>query len=237
MLVKLSKAAAALALLVAFAGCDDDPTLLGNLQVSYRVGSGSQTCEEAGISFVRIQVMVNDTTIAQDSTVSCDPTNQTVIFADLDVGTYLIRVQGLDGDNVVIFTGESPGAVTVEADQTNGPEMIILEQVRPSIQLWFGFAEVGGCDRFEVVDIVVMIYENGASVIFNEEYVCADRIQDGLLIEDLSENSTYDVRIRGTNSLGEYLFEYNEDGIEVHAGIPAEVSAELESCSGICSDP
>jgi hypothetical protein len=237
MIAKLTRGAAAIALVALAAGCEEDPVLVGDLQVAYRIGSGTQTCEDAGIAFVRIDVMVNASTLAQDMTVNCDPTNQSVVFNDLSVGNYIIRIQGLDRDNNVIYTGESTDPVPVAADVTNGPVTIRLEQVRPSIMIWFGFAEVGGCDRFEVEDITVLLYENGSVVVFDEEFACVDRIQDGLLIEDLSESSTYDVRIRGTNANGEYLYEYNQDAVAVRAGVPTEISAELESCNGICSAP
>ena len=58
-----------------------------------------------------------------------------------------------------------------------------------------------------------------------------------LLIEGLGETSTYDLRIRGTNENSEYTHEYNENDVEVSPGSPTEISAQLEQCTGLCTEP
>lgn len=229
---------ALLAFLGAMAGCDEDPVVMyGDLHVTYRVGSGSQTCEEAGIAFVSIDVLQDEVTSVAEETISCDPDSQSFIFDDIVAGSYTVRVEGLNDESDLVYQGESNGTVDVVADQTNGPVDVVLDQLRPSVQLWVGFADVGGCERFEIVDVAVKLYENGASVVFDEVYPCADRIEEALLIEDLSETSTYDLRVRGTNDMGEHTYEYDQDGIDVSPGPPTEVSAELTSCDGVCSAP
>lgn len=218
-------------------GCgEEEVTNYGDLHVEFRVGSGSQTCEDAGIAFIRVDVYSGETPIA-DETIVCDPAGQWVIFTDIVVGSYTVAVSGLNDQNEMIYRGESNQAIDVLADQTNGPVTVVLDQLRPSILVWFGFSDVGGCDRFEVEEIVVVLYENGASQVYNESFLCSDRVEDALLIEDLSETSTYDVRIRGTNSNSEYTYEYNVDGVTVSPGPATEISAELNSCSGVCDAP
>jgi hypothetical protein len=66
---------------------------------------------------------------------------------------------------------------------------------------------------------------------------CATQITDSLLIDDLSDSSIYDLRVRGTNDNGEYTYEYNADGIVATPGAPTVVSAELTPCTGLCSAP
>lgn len=224
-------------LLGVMSGCAEEEVVqYGDLHAEFRVGSGSQTCEDAGIAFVRVDVYSGETSIA-DETIVCDPESQSVIFSDIVVGSYALIVSGLNDNNEMIYRGESSQVVDVLADQTNGPVTIVLDQLRPSIQVWFGFSDVGGCDRFEVEEIVVVLYENGASQVYNESFTCSERLEDSLLIEDLSETSTYDVRIRGTNSNSEYTYEYNVDAVAVSPGPPSEISAELTSCSGVCEAP
>lgn len=218
-------------------GCaEEEPTLYGDLHVEFRVGSGSQTCEDACIAFIRIDVLFGETPIA-DETVVCDPEAQSVIFADIEVSSYAVVVSGLNDSNEMIYRGETSQAVDVLADQTNGPHTVILDQLRPSILVWFGFSDVGGCERFEVQDIVVVLYENGASQVYNETFLCSDRMEASLLIEDLSDTSTYDVRVRGTNDHSEYTYEFNQDGVTVSPGPATEISAELTSCGGVCDAP
>ena len=169
---------------------------------------------------------------------ACNPDDQAVLLTDIEAGRYTVRVNGLDRDGVTIYTGESASQVEVVANQTNGPVSIVLDQVEPSLQLWFGFAEPGGCDRFEVVDVQVVVYRNGTSRFYDETFTCvALTTGSGLLIDELSDTSTYDVRVRGTNSNDEYTYEYNEDGIEVSAGGATEVSVTLTACAGLCTDP
>lgn len=219
--------------------CDDDTSpQLGDVQVTYRVGSGSSTCEDVGISFVRVYLMVSETESAADETFACDPAGQTVTMNDIEAGTYTVRVEGLDGTNAIIYTGESAeDALEVEADQTNGPVSVVLNQLRPAMLIWTDFADPGGCARAEVVDIVIRVYENGSSLVYDETFECPVRLDDGLLIEGLSETSTYDLRIRGTNENSEYTHEYNEDGVEVSPGAPTEIEARLSACSGLCTEP
>jgi len=226
------------AALIAMTSCGEEPAAgTGDLQVVYRVGSGSQTCEDAGIAFVEVEVLDSSDTVVADTTVVCSPDDQSVILEDIVEGSYNVVVSGLNDQNAIIYSGETSAPVTVAPDQTNGPETVVLDQLKPSIMVWIGFADVGGCERFGVDEIVVVLYENGSSSEFDETYACSDRIEEGLLIEDLSATSTYDLRVRGTNENGEYTYEFDEDGIAVAAGPPTEVSAELSSCSGVCSAP
>lgn len=211
----------------------------GDLHVTYRIGSGSATCDAVGIRQARVYVLTSPTapTAVRDATVSCDPTNQSFLLEDLEVGRYYLRVEGRDADDHVIYVGTTSTPTEVLADRTNGPVLVIIEQVRPSIQLWVGFSDVGGCDRHGVVDIQVVLYENGATRIHDETYPCAERLDDSLLIEDLSETATYDIRVRAINDHREYTYAYDQDGITVRPGDPQVVEAELAICSGVCSPP
>jgi len=226
-------------LLFALVACDDDgpAAQFGDLHVEYQVGSGRDTCDAVGIEFVRIYVMVSEDEELLDEMFACEPTNQSVTLPDVPVGTYSIRVDGLNGDNEVIYRGFSSGEVEIEANMTNGPISVSLDQLRPSILLWVGFAEPGGCSRAEVTEVVVRLWENGSSLVFDETYGCEERLTDALVIEDLSDSSTYDLRVRGVNENDEYTYEYNEDSIAVAPGPPSEISAELVMCAGLCSAP
>lgn len=219
--------------------CDDETPApqLGDLIVAFRVGSGSQTCEDVGITDVRVYVNISATEELIDETVACDPANQTVTFNDVQAGTYTIRVEGLDDNNNPIYAGELAAPFTVVANQTNETGVVVLNQLRPAMEIFFGFEDVGGCDRFGVVDLVVVIYENGSSIIHDESYPCATQITSSLLIENLSATSQYDLRVRGTNDNGEYTYEYNRDAIAVAPGLPTEVSAVLSPCTGLCDAP
>ena len=209
------------------AGCDDGTPAVqtGDLQVTYRVGSGSSSCADVGIAFVRVHIGISGTEDLLYDTFACDPAEQSVSFAGVEAGTYTIRVEGLDAATDVIYRGEGASPVTVVADRTNGPVNVVLDQLRPSMEIFFGFGDVGGCDRFGVVDILVRLYENGSSVVHDASYDCATQLVRSLLIENLSDTSTYDLRVRGTNEFGEGTYEYDRDAILVTAGAPTEVSA------------
>ena len=232
-------AAVTAALVAVASGCNTEtPTAqTGDLQVTLRVGSGSSTCADVGIAFFRVYIDISETETLIDQIFACEPDNQSITFIDVDVGTYTVRVEGLDGDNGVIYGGQTSEPIVVGADRTNGPVNVILDQLRPSMEIFFGFSDVGGCDRFEVIDFVVLVYENGASSIYDQSLDCATQITDSLIIDDLSDSSIYDLRIRGTNDNGEYTYEYNADGIVTEPGAPTVVSAELTPCTGLCSPP
>lgn len=220
-------------------GCDDDEVQLGDLLVEYRVGSGSTDCEEEDISFLRVYLMTSETTVYEEETFTCNADSETVLIEDVEVGSYTIRIEGLDSDNNIIFTGELAREVEVEANQTNEAGPVILSQIPPSILLWFDFEEAGTCSRFEVEEIVVVLYRDRTSPVYDETFACSDALAfpDGLLIEDLSDASEYDLRVRGTNDNGEYTFFYDEDGITVAAGVPEEIAAELSACEDLCTAP
>ena len=221
------------------AGCDDGTSVTptGGLEVTYRVGSGTSSCADVGIAFVRVHIGMTETTDLLHETFPCDPAAQLVAFVGVDVGTYTIRVEGLDAGTNVIYRGEGALPVSVVADRTNGPVNVVLDQLRPSMEIFFGFGDVGGCGRFGVVDILVRVYENGSSIVHDASHDCATQINESLVIENLSGTSTYDLRVRGTNEFGEGTYQYNRDAIIVAPGAPAEISAELAPCTGVCPAP
>ncbi len=220
-------------------GCSDKKSEVstGDLQVTYRVGSGSSSCEDVGIDFIQVHIAISETVDLVNEIFVCAPDAQSITFTDVEVGTYTIRIEGLDGGNSAIYSGQGTTPVTVLADQTNGPVNVVLDQIRPSMEIFFGFNDVGGCDRFEVIDILVRVYENSSSLIHDQSYDCMTQFTDSLLIGDLSETSTFDLRVRGLNDFGEGTYEYNQDGITVSPGASTQVSAEMTPCTGICSAP
>lgn len=226
-----------LILVFALASCSEESIATGDLQVRYRIGSGSSNCDDVDIHSVRVYLLTSGGAEVADETFACDPAGQTVLLEGIEAGSYAVRVEGLDRGSDVVYTGELDDMVDVAGNQTNGPVTVVLTQLRPALLLWLDFAEAGNCSRFEVEDIVIVLYENGASPIYDETFGCADRLADSLLIEGLSDSAYYDLRIRGTNSNGEYTYEYDEDGITVSAGAPTERAVELESCDGLCTDP
>ncbi len=229
--------ALSLLILAPLTGCSEDETQYGDLLVEYRVGSGSTDCEAEGIEFLRVYIMASETTVFLEETFTCDADSETVLFEDVEVGTYTIRVEGLDGDNNIIFTGDLTREVEVEANQTNEAGPVVLSQIRPSILLWFDFDEAGNCARFEVEEVEVVLYRDATDPIFREVFECSERLADSLLIEDLSDDSTYDLRVRGTNDNSEYTYAYDEDDIEVSMGAPEEITAELSACDDLCTAP
>ena len=52
----------------------------------------------------------------------------------------LLSVEGLDGDNSIIYRGRATELVTIEANTTNGPVNVILDQLRPSMRSSSGSA-------------------------------------------------------------------------------------------------
>lgn len=219
-------------------GCDDDtpPPETGDLQVTYRIGSGSTTCEDEGIISLDIYIM-SGTTIVTHQIFPCDPDDQSVMFEDLTPGTYTISANGLNADQVIIYTGEVTSPVTVAASTTNGPVNVVLNQIPPALQIFVDFEDAGNCDFFEVTQIRVVVYETGGSIEHDVTDDCTLITDGSVLVEDLNESSTYDIRVRGANENGEYLYEYNEDEVAVQAGQPTVVGADLVACSGICTDP
>ncbi len=227
------------AIIAVAAGCSEKSSEVekGDLHVTYRVGSGSSNCEDVGIAFVRIHIAISETEELLRETFPCSPAAQSVTFTDVEAGSYTISIKGLDSGNNAIYSGQGLLPVTVLADQTNGPVDVVLDQIRPAMEIFFGFNDVGGCDRFEVIDIMVRVYENGSSLIHDQTYDCLTQINDSLLIPDLSDTSTFDLRIRGMNDFGEGTYEYNQDGIVVAPGASTPISAEMTPCTGLCSAP
>ncbi|MBN1773746.1 MAG: hypothetical protein JXB32_20965 [Deltaproteobacteria bacterium] len=227
-------------LMLPLAACEEESgPETGDLHVTYRIGSGSTTCDAVGIRQARVYVLTSPTapTAVRDATVNCDAADQSFLLHDLEVGRYYLRVEGRDADDHVIYVGTTTTTTEVLANRTNGPVMVIIEQIRPSIQLWVGFSDVGGCDRHGIASIQVVLYENGSTRTHDETYPCIERLDDSLLIEDLSETATYDIRVRAINDHTEPTYAYDRDGITVRPGDPEVVEAVLAACSGICSPP
>lgn len=218
--------------------CEAEQAQVGDAQVVYRVGSGSTTCAEVGIRSVRVSLLSSATQVEVERISPCTPDDQTVLVAGVAAGQYFVRVEGLDAGAQPLYTGTTADRMEVKGGRTNGPFTVVLDQIRPSMQVYFGFSEVGGCERFAVVGIQVVVYENGESETYNEQFGCVELTTgSGLLIDALSNSSTYDVRVRGLNDNDEYTYEYDVDDVQVRPGAPTEINAVLESCSGLCSEP
>lgn len=166
----LAAAAAALAL----SACEPDDDPIGDVQVVYRVGSGTSTCEDLGIEDVRIGLMTSATSSTVDQSLPCAPGDQTVLLSDVPAGDHTLRVEGLDDAAQPTHSGEAGSDVEAGADQTSGPFTVVLDQIRPSMVVWCGVSEVGGCDRFEVVDVRVALHEKGASQVYDQTCDCVE---------------------------------------------------------------
>lgn len=240
MIKKAFVAVLTVALVPLATSCDDEEAQTGDLQLEYRIGSGSTTCEDEGIVNIHFYVMSGTTTVTDDI-FPCDPDDQAVLFEDVAAGSYTIKADGLNSESVIIYTGEIATAITVEANATNDGGTVILNQIPPALQVFVDFDEAGNCASFEVTDIMVVVYEHGGSEQYRTadgEGDCVTVTNDSVLVPDLNESSTYDLRVRGANDNGEYTYEYNEDDIAVAPGEPSVIEANLVACSPApCEDP
>ncbi len=231
-----------LTLVLPFAACDDDPLPTGNLVVEYRIGSGSKTCDDVGIDQVRVYVVNSLDDLSSPEArgfTNCDPEDQTVEIEGIDQGDYFIRVEGLDEDGNLIYEGQTNDRERIQGNEDNTVSIRLIE-ILPSLEIWFDFPEAGPCSRFEVETIVVVVYEDGSTPIFDnsgDPPACEDQINESLEIPDLDTSATYDIRIRGVNADGDYVYEYNVDDIELGPGEEREISAVFEACDPECEAP
>ncbi len=226
---------AALFMALPSVGCGDGSILKGDLLVDYRVGSGSSTCADVKIQSIRVHVMKDDTEIAA-GTFDCAPANQTVTLRYIDEGTYDVKVDGLAGNGDVTYSGRTDNFEVV-GDQVSGPVMVVLDQILPSLLLWFDFDDIGGCTKFGVTQIRLVLYKDGASSIRDTTTECAVQMNESVLINGLSDTATYDLRVRGLNAAGDLTYEYNRNDIVLNAGPPTELTVVLSACNGLCTAP
>lgn len=217
-------------------GCNGGAGATGTLIVRYRIGSGSKNCEEVKIESFRLY-LYSGNAISLEHPFDCVPNNQEIILRDIPEGEYSIRIEGINKDGDITYEG-SLERIEVIGNIDNGPYTVILEQVDPSIQIWVDFEGTGGCGRFGVKNIKVVLYYEGVNRVYDQTFNCEEVFNTGILIEDRIIAGKYDLRIRGVDSSGKYTYYYDKDDIKVEAGSRKIIEAILKSCptSG-CEEP
>lgn len=233
-----------IALLLPLAACDDEATPVGDLEVSYRIG-GVDTCDEVGLDNIIVSLLTTETATesAAEAPGRCD-LDSPITVRDVNARSYWVRVDGYNEDGILTYSGMSDGSVTVEGGQATTTS-IRMAPLPPILTIYFDFVDPGGCSVHEVQDIIVVMYDQDGNEVLSvtdNTYICDDRMDEPLIVGDddderLSQSITYSLYVRGTDSAGDYAFEYNEEDIEVTPGAATEIIASLASCDGICSEP
>ena len=215
--------------------CSEGPRI-GTLIIKYRIGSGTKTCDEVGIESFNLYLYSGDVMV-MDHKFDCNPDDTEVKLGDIEEGVYSVRIEGINRDGDVVYEG-SADEVEVTGNIENGPYTVILEQVNPSIQIWPDFSDPGGCGRFGVENIRTVLYYEGVNKVYDETLSCDEALNNGILIEEGILEGNYDLRIRGIDVRGDYIYYYDENEIKVEAGKRKIIEAILIECpqSG-CEEP
>ena len=213
-------------LVVIMTGCFSDPS--GTVLVNYRLGDTSDTCEQYGVFDVRVRLEAPERSPIEETSRCVDGGNQ-ITVREVPEDVYTVTVEGLDTAERAIFEGVETG-INVAEDGVAETDLIRLRSVPASLLVQWRFSNGFMCPQNSVEELEIGLYLRG-------NYVAYDNIpcMDGeYLIDDL-ESTTYDLRVRAIDvTTGDYSFFFDEDEIQMTAGIETQRLADLGVCDSAC---
>jgi hypothetical protein len=197
--------------------------------VRWRIGAGS-TCEDAGLSTVRISLEESGGETLGPFDASCDVgLSQPFVIKDVDTGDYFVDLSGLDEDDLVRYSGRSDDRVSVQEGKLSSPSTIILSPVQATIQIQWRFTDGLNCASHGVTSVHAEAFLNDR----REAEGDADcELEPNIVLSDLGEG-TYDVVVTAVSDTGDPVYGFTEHDLELAAGQLAPLIADLESCDDI----
>lgn len=157
-----------ISLLLVFAGCGDGESEKdGAIGVSWAIGG--TTCGAASVSIVEISVY-DDSRVYNTATVACQLGQYEI--GHIPVGTYNVRIDGIQSTSAVPIYEGTIDSVRVVADDTTQVPRIYLAEKPGGIDLTWKFDDGSLCS-FAGVDVVtVNVWDTHANRVFNQDLAC-----------------------------------------------------------------
>lgn len=212
-------------------GCGSDP---GSIAVSWRIGlSGS--CDEAGITTIRITLEEEGGSILGPFEAGCEAgeDGSTFKIADVDEGSYTIKLQGLNSDGGITYTGESTGRTSVSAGKTSTPQPVPLSPAPASMTIQWRFNDGLGCPAQDGApdEVVVILFKDDSE----EANISEDCVTSLVVIPDLGRSENYDIQVTAVNGATP-LFRFSQEDVTLADGEQKTITGEFVPCADIAGN-
>jgi len=212
-----------LALSVFLPGCAPEGT--GDAEVQWTVGlTGS--CSQAGLYSVAARLETLDGTLVARLDARCEAV--AVRFRDIPVGSYRVRLSGIDDEDVEAYAATIP-ALSIHEGLEPASYLARLAPRPGAIDLLWYFRSGRLCSAYGVEEVLVSLYSSDLEIT-----TAAFRCDRGAAILDELLPGPYDVRVDGLDAHGVPTHSFVVAGLKLRPGHVLSLDAELVECQGGC---
>lgn len=204
-------------------GCAPEGT--GDAEVQWSVGlTGS--CSQASLGYVVARLETRDGILVARQDAACEA--GAVLFRDVPVGSYRVRLAGFDDEEV-------------EAYEAQIPELGIREALEPvsaftrltprpgSIDLAWYFSGGRLCAAYGAEEVLVSLYSSDLEIV-----TAAFDCDHGAAVLDELVPGPYDVRVDAVDARGVPTHSWVAAGLKLRPGHALTLEAGLVECMGGC---
>jgi hypothetical protein len=208
-----------LSVLVALGGCDLLETQVGQIQLSWKIGSGIE-CSAATAAIDTIKITVTDSVSDEkvvDKTYACSAGKATI--TKVPVGTYAIEIEGSKEGDSATFRGTVAG-VEVYAGKAADAGTVELEKLPPTtdpgglrVSWTFG---AGLCGANNVSEVRLVVWKDSVYRSHDQIYPC-DLAAPGYVHLALSP-ALYDIELEGLGPDGKQTAFARKNSVTITEG-------------------
>ncbi len=234
---------AALLVMSGLTACGEGTTGPGRAQVSWQLEG--TTCKNAGITDIRVDLLQEGETIFSGSA-ACSAGS--VLFDDVPVGVYDVRIKGFDGDSNPIYEGSYEGLAVKEGETPSTPDGTIkLKAKKGTVLLAWSFPadKSNLCSFNNVETIEVNVSQSGTVVehfagVFPCDPAYADPedlpapLENGWIVLSDIPPGEVDILLFGLSPEGDRVYFGEEEADQVGNTGYVQVMVQLLPCNGNC---
>ena len=220
--------------LVSGCGDDDGGDGFGSAKISWQVLGSS--CTVAGIIDVKVALKQDGATMLSSEPVRCG--DGSMVFPEVPVGTYEVRVLGFNEDNQVTHEGLSEGLDVGDSDipaELDQPVSLDIRAGIVKLRWTFPAAGSGLCAFNNVAEVEVNVSQTSTKKLLFQEILPCDPdpedLDDGWFVISDVPPGEVDLVLFGLSPDGDRVSTGNEQ-LTVGDGENNEVLITLEPCAG-----
>jgi len=209
-------------------GCGDEG--VGQLRVFYQIGDGTRSCQDVGMTQIRVTLTNSELSEPIVDTAICDEDRPEVMIREVPAGVYSVLIEAFDADQNVGFEGREDN-VRVDANSVVETEEVILQQARAELSVSWFFDNGRFCAHNDVETLTIEVWRAGTSLEFSDPSV--DCAIGTVVVPDLLPD-TYNVFLKALDGVPDSERDYSFEGEvldeALEYGDRVDLEIELVAC-------